>query len=277
MVCERHSNHFKHDFSSDLPALLWLDANRLCQVLNNLVTNAAKFTQGGTVTFSVHMAAGPTADCVSLRFSVADEGAGMTKEQQDMLIAPFKQGEEGIAQGGVGLGLFIVQQLLKKMEAELKIDSVPNQGSCFSFELVAKIAQETDMEQYFEDTAPFNINGSGHTVLVVDDFAEQREVICDLFNGYGFTTWAAANGSEAQALIAKHAFDLIITDQQMPLVSGNELLIWVREYHPNLPVILYSALPPDLRLTQGLKFDGTLFKSTNGTALMAEAKRVLDV
>lgn len=276
LVCERYSNHYRYYTQGLLPATVWLDFNRLWQVLNNLITNAAKFTQQGKVSLIVACTPAARPGQVVLHFTVADTGMGISPELQRQVLAPFRQGETGVAQDGVGLGLYIVSQLLKMMGSQLHIHSRPNQGSCFTFELTAQVAEEAEVDVHFHEVAAIAIDGNNQAVLVVDDLPEQRDMLCDLLNGYGFDTQAAANGREAQALAQQQHFALVITDQQMPLATGNQLLLWLREHQPQVPVLLYSALPPDPNATQGHSFDAALFKSTDSTPLLQEIVRLLN-
>lgn len=276
LVCERYDNQYCFRTEGQVPPAVALDFGRLWQVLNNLITNAAKFTQQGEVSLTVSCTPAAQPGFVTLRFAVADTGTGITPSMQQQLLAPFQQGEAGMAQGGVGLGLYIVSQLLKMMDSQLYLVSAPNEGSCFYFELVAQTATEADIEIYFAETETIAIKGNNRPVLVADDLPEQRAALCDLLNGYGFAAHPAANGHEAQQLAQQHTFALVITDQQMPRVTGNELLLWLREHQPQVPVLLYSALPPDPAATQGQHFDGALFKSSDGASLLKEVQRLLN-
>jgi signal transduction histidine kinase len=123
----------------DVPDLLLGDAVRLRQVLVNLVGNALKFTEQGEVRTEVKPlgAADPAAEHVDLQFSVHDTGIGMSAEQMGHVFEPFVQADSSITRryGGTGLGLAIVKRLVKLMGSEIKVQSAPGKGSCFSFHL----------------------------------------------------------------------------------------------------------------------------------------------
>ncbi|MGC1548748.1 MAG: response regulator, partial [Rhodanobacter sp.] len=117
-----------------------------------------------------------------------------------------------------------------------------------------------------------------HTILVVDDHAQSREMLCDLLDGFGFESLPAADAEQALALLQRQAISLVLTDQTMPGIDGWELLQRVRRDHPGLPVLLYSSLPP--RHPEGfeaLEFNDALLKPASGKQLLVRISRLLAV
>lgn len=127
----QQDNRFQYDVRTPLPAMVVLDGRRLRQVLLNLLANAAKFTRHGTISLVVEAA--PQADRWSLRFTVSDTGIGMHAEAQSRVFNAFTQLQP--QQAGVGLGLFIAQQIVDAMGGKLLVESSPGMGSQFSFEI----------------------------------------------------------------------------------------------------------------------------------------------
>src|SRR5699024_5642510 len=131
-------------------------------------------------------------------------------------------------------------------------------------------ATESDLEPLIEERYVADVDGAGQMVLVVDDEAQQREVTCDLLNGYGFDALAAASGAAVLAILYSQNVDLVITDQYMHGMDGWELLQHVRRQRPGLPVVLYSAVPPRpaKRGHGNACFDATLLKPADSRALL---------
>lgn len=276
LAMERHANRLERAFSGDLPAIVWLDFYRLQQVLINLLSNAAKFTSKGVVTFSVQARPAEKEDAVRLRFSITDTGCGMMPADQQRLLLPFQQGNTLYRHQGVGLGLSIVTRLLHLMTSELQIDSTPSVGSCFRFELEVPRGREREIDLVMGDNIPASTSGGGLRVLVVDDDVQQCELLCDMLNSYDFDCQAASNGREALDILQQQAFDVVLTDDQMPVAGGWELLAAIRERHPWLRVVLYSALPPvaPAAFPAGLVFDATLLKPVNSDVLLQTLLRI---
>lgn len=137
-LSKQHNNHFTIEVSSRIPKTIWLDGRRLRQVLLNLLSNAAKFTQGGKI--GLDLAATPTDTGWQLRFVVRDSGIGIDPRRQAQIFKEFRQLEPNSA--GVGLGLYIAQSILRSMGAELSLDSSIGQGARFSFTINVAAADD---------------------------------------------------------------------------------------------------------------------------------------
>src|SRR5699024_7480813 len=128
-----------------------------------------------------------------------------------------------------------------------------------------------------EDNHMPHIDGAGRVVLVVDDDAQQREVTCDLLNGYGFEGLAAASAEAALAILHRHDVALVITDQYMDGMDGWGLLRHIRRAQPGLPVVLYSAVPPQpTEEDADARFDSTLLKPADSRALLEQIEACID-
>ncbi|MBC3373699.1 response regulator [Pseudomonas sp. SWRI92] len=272
-LAARQGNTFEAVLAEDLPPLVEADFKRLRQILMNLLANAAKFTRNGQIRFEVSATPGATADTVELRFSVIDSGIGIDPQEFEQLLQPFRRGRNAQRYEGSGLGLSIVTQLLERMDSRLEPQAT-EQGSHFSFRLPLKCAQEHDLEIGIVDNNATPLDGQGKHVLLVDDIEQNSEWLYDLLAGYGFDVSMAATGEDALACLAGQSIDLLISDQMMPGMDGWELLRHVRDSGRDLPVMLYSAVPPRRPedYPEDLAFDAVLLKPADSRELLACVK-----
>jgi signal transduction histidine kinase/CheY-like chemotaxis protein len=277
LLAEKHRNRFEYRGADHLPALVKLDFRRLRQVLMNLIGNAAKFTNDGHIVFAV--AASPAEQGrARLHFVIEDSGIGIEPHDRELLSQPFARGSNAATHDGYGLGLAIVTQILERMDSRLIIEAAPSGGSRFGFVLDVSLPDEDDLEPglFEDDGVAGEVDGSGHAILVVDDHAPSREMLCDLLDGFGFESLPANDGEQALALLRQRPVSLVVTDQTMPDMDGWQLLRKVRHAHPRLPVLLYSSLPP--RPPEGFgnaAFDDALLKPASGKLLLARIGRLL--
>ena len=221
--------------ANDVPQRLIGDPLRLEQILCNLASNAAKFTDRGQITLSVS-ASQRDAFNVSLRFSLQDSGIGIEPALREHLFHSFTQADGSITRryGGTGLGLAICKQLASLMQAELSVDSQPGQGSCFSLQLTLPWQAEAGLRPTLP---PLH-------VLVADDHPHSRAALCDTLRSLGLRYSEAADGMSAlgqlyQAQEQGHAVDLLLLDSDMPGWSTPETLQRIRDARlPQSPAIV---------------------------------------
>jgi signal transduction histidine kinase/CheY-like chemotaxis protein len=195
---------------------------RLRQVLVNLVGNALKFTDRGTVWCRV-VAAAPADASVPLRFEVEDTGIGLAPEQRERLFQPFAQADASTTRrfGGTGLGLNISMRLVALMGGELQVESSPGVGSRFWFEVsLAPPAAEAAPEAPAKNPTP----APGHRVLVCDDNEINLKVASRLLERAGYQVEVRRNGAQALEAMASARFDAVLMDLQMPVMDGYEAL-----------------------------------------------------
>ncbi|HEV2678319.1 MAG TPA: response regulator [Aliidongia sp.] len=204
------------------------DPNRLRQVLTNLVGNAVKFTEAGSVTIEVATVAVDDDACI-IRLEVSDTGIGISEDARAHLFQKFSQADTSITRrfGGTGLGLAISQQLVELMGGSIDMTSGPN-GSTFWFTVRLDRAQ-APVEQRTAPTVPLD----GKRVLVVDDLALNRRIFRGQLEGWGLTVMEAEDGFAALAMIeragaARISFDFVVADQHMPGMLGEELAERIR-------------------------------------------------
>ncbi|WP_343731829.1 ATP-binding protein [Duganella sp.] len=246
---------FSYQLAADLPAAITIDQTRLRQVLLNLLGNAVKFTDRGTVSLRVlpaPSAPDPAVDdgqpCTGLRFEVADSGIGMSAQHLGRIFQPFEQmGNMERREGGAGLGLAISQQLVRLMGGTIAVVSAPGKGSTFSFELLAPVAANSPAAAQ-PAQAMVGYEGERKRLLIVDDVPQNRAMLVDLLHSIGFVVAAAENGLECLVLLDSFRPELIIMDVMMPLLDGNETMRRIRK----MPA---SAHTPIIAVTAGASQD----------------------
>jgi predicted ATPase/signal transduction histidine kinase/CheY-like chemotaxis protein/tRNA A-37 threonylcarbamoyl transferase component Bud32 len=229
---------FIYESKDELPSGVEADEKRLRQVLINLLGNAIKFTDQGSVTLSVSTPQKPV-----IRFEVRDTGVGMSQEQLGKIFLPFEQvGDTQRRAAGTGLGLAISRQLVELMESELQVASELGQGSAFWFEIALPVV-EIEEKQKQTTRQLTGYNGKQRTALVVDDKPENRLVLVSLLEWLGFNLVESCNGKEAVEQAKASQPDVIIMDLMMPVMSGFEAVQILRQLpeFKNTPIIANSA------------------------------------
>ena len=233
-----------------IPAELIGDRLRLQQVLINLVANAIKFTQQGSVTLTVSIQRISLSQ-ICLLFSVSDTGIGIALDDQDKLFQAFSQvdGSHTRQYGGTGLGLVISKELVELMGSEISVDSQKNQGSTFSFSLL--LDRNNASIELVAHSSPvtariINANNNklkGRRVLVVEDNDMSQILTLKHLAILGIDAKLASNGEEALSLLEQHDFDAVLMDIHMPVMNGIEATTLIRrqEKFATLPIIALSA------------------------------------
>jgi PAS domain S-box-containing protein len=204
------------DIDQAMPAVVCADSSRIRQVLLNLIGNAIKFTDRGGVTVS----AGPLAgDPTRLRVAVADTGGGIAQDKINRLFQRFSQVDGTISRthGGTGLGLAICKSLTEMMGGEIGVESLEGAGTTFWFTILAPAAE---LEAPQAPADPALRGGAAARILIVDDVAANRELVCAILSIFGHDLTEAASGQEAVDAALRQPFDLILMDLQMPGMDG---------------------------------------------------------
>ena len=274
-LAQRGNNVLRCDFAEDLPAIVNADFQQLRRVLMNLLSNAAKFTRDGLIVLQVSAVREEAS--VRLRFTVRDTGVGFPAENSYRMLEAFRRGDNASGVDGFGLGLSIVVELLKQMDAALQVNSVPGGGSAFSFALQLEVGSEEEVDSVFHEDYASGVDGDGFSILLVDDVELTREFLGDLLLGYGFDVVTVATAEEALEELERSPFDLLVTDQLMPGIDGWELLQVVRSRYGALPVLLYSSLPPRPKAAYSdLAFDASLLKPSSTEALLEQVQSLCE-
>ncbi|MGO3892137.1 MAG: ATP-binding protein [Paenalcaligenes sp.] len=220
------------ELDTDTTKDVLIDPVRIKQVLFNLVSNAIKFTSKGYVKISA-IGQSVEAGKVRVQLVVSDTGIGISAEDQERLFHPFAQVNQlSSEQTGVGLGLAITRSLCELMGGSLSMSSTPGEGTCVVIELLLNqmdtLAIESDHALLPSSAAVEQSAAQPLRVLVVDDYAVHRQLICLQLDFLGHTFSEAENGQAALQLWRSMPFDLVITDCRMPGMSGVELALAIR-------------------------------------------------
>ena len=226
----------------NVPSTLEGDALRLSQILLNLVGNAIKFTASGYVLVAVEQAQ-RLGTKTRLRFSVRDTGIGMTREQIGKLFESFTQADSSTTRryGGTGLGLAISKRLVNLMDGDIRVESVPGQGSNFLFTAVFDTFAEPE-NRVFLPTHPLY----GSRVLVADDNDLSRSILGDMLRAFRLEPQSAPSGEEAvrlcrEASAAGTPFRIVLLDWKMPGMDGQAAARAIRDALPEPPAFLFMA------------------------------------
>lgn len=244
------------DIEEEIPRLLYGDGLRIRQVILNIMNNAVKYTEKGTVTLTVRQQK-REAEKIQLYVSVKDTGQGIRKEDQKRLFDAFTQVDIKKNQGkeGTGLGLAISRQLVEMMGGELFVESEYGAGSNFYFtfwisaqssETVGNFAQLKEQTQEAEaQEEVFNFTAPKASILLVDDNEINQEVAKALLEPFEMHIDLASDGQQALEQVQKKHYDLVFMDHYMPVMDGIEAVKRIRSlpdaYYQKLPVVALTA------------------------------------
>ncbi|MDR2404007.1 MAG: response regulator [Spirochaetaceae bacterium] len=255
--------NFELDPDETLPSRFWGDELRVKQILNNLLSNAFKYTQEGKVVLRIHWE--PKESDAMLRFVVEDTGRGIKKEDMDKLFAEYSQLDTRANRKieGTGLGLSITKKLTEMMDGTITVESEYGRGSIFSVHLRQKIADKNPIGKTIaEHLKSFRFRNDKRSlgknlirsympygrVLIVDDVATNLDVARGLMMPYGLVIDCASSGREAIEKIReeKTRYDLVFMDHMMPEMDGIEATRIIRnkigtKYAKNVPIIALTA------------------------------------
>mgnify|MGYP003873227115 CR=1 FL=1 len=226
----------------DVPNGIVGDSVRVYQVLLNLMGNAVKFTQAGSV--SLHVSAVEQSDGgVTLRFNVCDTGIGISKEQQNNLFEAFSQADVSTTRkyGGTGLGLNISQKLVSAMNGHISVTSEIGQGSCFTVELSFPLAEESFNQVDYTSHRSIDLDLNHARILLVEDNVTNQELALAFLDKFNTVVDVANHGKEAIELVENQGYDVILMDLQMPVMDGFEATKHIRRIDSDVPIIAMSA------------------------------------
>ncbi|HKQ83833.1 MAG TPA: ATP-binding protein [Steroidobacteraceae bacterium] len=237
------------EIAADVPTRAIGDQQRLRQVLLNLVSNAIKFTHAGKVQISCTVE-DFGAEYVGLRFDVSDSGVGIPLSAQARIFEPFVQAHHGDrqAQGGTGLGLAIARRLVLAMGGEISLHSRPDTGSTFSFtvELERAASQVAHEQEAAMATGMRFANAASPRILLVEDNAVNREVMCSMLEQMNCTVTAVENGAQAVEACTHSVYDMVMMDCEMPVMDGHAATREIRDIEralcrPEVPIVAVTA------------------------------------
>lgn len=241
---EAGGNTFTTQLDSAIPPYLLTDPLRLRQVLFNLIGNALKFTENGSVQLSVR-AVDKKSDQCTLCWEIADTGIGIEPEKIDRIFEEFEQAEITTTRrfGGTGLGLAITRNLVQLMGGSITVKSEPGKGSVFTVVMPFTITDRATQAATQTAGNSWEKALSGKRILVVDDEVYNRKLLVNMLRFTGATFDEAEHGGEALKLISIQPYDLILLDLRMPVMDGFQVLEILRttENWSDIPVVALTA------------------------------------
>jgi signal transduction histidine kinase/CheY-like chemotaxis protein len=232
---------FKVEINGDADINLITDRTKINQVFINLISNAIKFTQKGSVTFRADIENNASLNNVSVKFSIIDTGIGIKKENLSRIFESFTQADVNTTRlfGGTGLGLTIADKNLKLFGWKLEVESELNKGTTFSF--VATLPKATD-NSIASRAAGTIFNPLPHIkVLLAEDNAVNQMVVKKFLQKWEIKINITNNGQEAVNALEQEDFDLVLMDLDMPIMDGYEATKIILQNQPHIPVIALTA------------------------------------
>lgn len=260
---------FTVHLDSSVSQYLVIDANRVRQVLLNIIGNAQKFTNSGKVQIKVRaIKTEKDAKLTDLVVDVSDTGIGINKESLELIFEHFEQNlaESKQQLSGTGLGLAISKKLSEKMGGGLSVVSSEGEGSCFTFRLFG--VKTTDALDY-SDVANLAYKFDDSVVLLVDDIESNRILLVKYLEDFPFEIFVAENGSQAVELAKKIKPNIILMDLRMPVLDGYEATKIIKKQQNTVVIALTaSALEDDESRIKRKVFDAFLRKPVLKTKLI---------
>lgn len=300
---EQKGVDFHYQPASHLPTAIHADDKRLRQVLLNLLSNAVKFTDVGTVTFRIEpiarheqegneyaqnvkpIAGEDTLEEHSqptqrIRFQIRDTGIGIAPEKLENIFLPFEQaGKRDRNSEGTGLGLAISQQIIQKMGSEIHVRSLLGKGSTFWFDLDLLPAYEWTNQIAIANRKIIGYQGKPLTILVIDDYKENRLVAVNMLEPLGFKMLEAEDGQAGLNLAIEKHPDLIITDVHMAVMDGLEMTRRLRQLpdFATMPILASPATLSQVDMQDSLDAgcNGFFPKPIELNGLLRELRRLL--
>ncbi len=278
---EEGRNELKIEQAPDVPTLIVGDPVKLGQVLNNLLSNALKFTKHGRVLLSVSLEEAHE-DERTLLFSVQDTGVGIAPDKVARIFNKFTQADNSTQRhfGGTGLGLSITKMLLELMGSAIQVESEPGQGARFYFSItVRRTEQNTVAPETPAGALPDSQKSSSDLrLLIVEDVAVNRMILQQyLEDRLGITADEAINGEGAVRLVSENDYDLILMDVRMPVMDGYEATRLIRAMDArkqDLPIIALTADTSEtVKSSKAAYFTDVVTKPFNPNELFAKISR----
>lgn len=269
-----------------LPELVWLDPVRVRQVLTNLIGNAIKFTDEGTITVESRVRSCPHPDSVTIEISVMDTGVGFDDARVEALFSPFTQADGSITRsyGGTGLGLAITRSLMQLMGGDVKASSQQGHGACFTISFPVKCVALPSADVVLSGTAQMEADllllGRPLSILLVEDHEINRKLAQIMLQRMGHQFVLANDGQQALNCLDQERFDVVLLDVMMPVMDGlTALRLWrERETERKLRrttvlMVTAHAMTGDRERFMAAGADGYVSKPMSEAALRKEINR----
>ncbi|MFT5891079.1 MAG: signal transduction histidine kinase/CheY-like chemotaxis protein [Dokdonia sp.] len=261
-LSEKNPNTYTIDIENSIPNIIIGDRIKLSQILINLFSNAAKFTNDGVISITINSSKKDNRT-LDLHFVIDDNGIGISEDKQKFIFDEYVQIGEGENFMGTGLGLPIVKKLLTEIDKDLLLKSVVGKGTTVSFSMEFTLPENEAIAVVpdYKSIKPFK----GSKILIVDDNKINLLVSSKFIEEYGGLTTIADNGFDAIALEKEEAFDLILMDINMPDINGFETTSKIRENNSSIPIIALTAVEKEKVVGQELftKMNDIIIKPFN--------------
>lgn len=260
---------------NDVKGLLVGDSKRLLQVLNNVLSNAIKFTHDGDITLSVNIM--QQHKSVFAKFCIIDTGIGFDIGRRDSLFSPFVQidGKKTRRYGGNGLGLPITKSLVDMMNGKIEATSEIGRGSQFNISIPFTTSQKKTDRRLNSDT---QLEGKKLRILLVEDNEINQEIALGMLNKINFQITLANNGKQAVEWLEKNECDIVLMDIQMPIMDGVVATSKIRKrYTPEqLPIIALTAnvMDSDIKHYLDVGFNSHVGKPYNQERILSAVRQV---
>ncbi|MBS4014700.1 MAG: response regulator [Bacteroidetes bacterium] len=268
-ICDKEIS-FEIHVEEEVPLFINADKSRIMQVINNLISNAVKFTSRGKISLNVkHVNTDSLTHETTIKIEVADTGLGIKPEKHNQLFIPFAQIDEMDTRDydGTGLGLSICKELVKLHGGDIGFESEYKVGSTFWFTFKAKVADWEEMPSLLSSDEAFNSSKSLRIMLVEDKKINQK-VISLMLSSIGHKVTCVNNGEEALSAFVPGAYDMILMDVQMPVMDGIAATQALKEKYADVPPVVglsanafegdsekYKKLGMDDYITKPLKYE----------------------
>ena len=248
------------------------DKERFSQIIMNLLTNAVKFTESGTIILSIDKT-----NNKNIELNVSDTGIGIEKSKQKIIFKRFRQADESDSfKGGTGLGLAITKALVEKMGGAISVESMPNKGTTFRVNLPLQ-QNSTKHKLIKKNIITKGIKKMKTKVLVAEDEEVNFLYINEVLGSPDFDVVHAWDGKQAIELFTKEQPDLIIMDIKMPIMNGYEALKVIKEMDNTIPIIALTAhaLSGDREKALNAGFDAYLSKPVSEEIILETVKELI--
>lgn len=242
----------------EAPIEIFVDKKRLKQILENLVSNAIKFSEKGTIEVGIQLSGDK-----NITFYVKDQGIGISEKEQMFIFDRFRQLDDDTTRkyGGTGLGLALCKSIVNLMEGSLWVESQPQKGSTFYVSLpLLKSPEPAVYMKPKEDISKHQ--WPDKNILIAEDNINNYEYLKNALSTTESKILWAKNGKEAIDMVKSHKIDLLLMDINMPVMDGNSALRQIRNLFPNLPVIAQTAyaMTDEIHQLKAMGYDDLLIK-----------------
>ena len=272
--CLRKGITLELEIDDELP-IVWLDIVRFNQVINNLVSNAIKFTDKGSVTLKIVKEAA-TNNTIIIRTEIIDTGIGIDEEQQEKVWQAFAQASSSTNRlyGGTGLGLPIVKSIIEAMGSTVQVESEVANGSRFYFNLELKLASSRELDQVTQKKVH---DLKGKRVLLVEDNQINVMVGKQILEKANLVVDVAYDGLLAVNKVRDNEYDALLMDIQMPVMDGYTASKEIRRFNTDVPILALSASVfqevKDKMIESGM--DGFIFKPFDPEDLLNKIEEIV--